>query len=242
MTMPEEVNRRVTDILSDLLFVDEPGGRSTTSRARASPPSAIHFVGNPMIDTLLANLDRFDVAAARAAYGLDGPYAVATLHRPANVDTPDAAARLVAMLERSWRASCRSSCRSIRAAPRRWPRPGCADGAALRSIEPLGLRRVPVARPRRRARRDRLRRDPGGDDDPRRAVPDGPPEHRATDHDQPRHEPARRARAVGPDVAAEVLRRAAGAAREAPPLWDGHAGERIAAILRGRVAGTQRPA
>ena len=57
------------------------------------------FVGNPMIDTLLANLDRFDVAAARRTHGLTGPYAVATLHRPANVDDPSAAARLVRMLE-----------------------------------------------------------------------------------------------------------------------------------------------
>jgi UDP-N-acetylglucosamine 2-epimerase (non-hydrolysing) len=58
-------------------------------------PHRIHFVGNPMIDTLLANLDRFDVAAARKQHGLDGRYAVATLHRPANVDTPWDAEALV---------------------------------------------------------------------------------------------------------------------------------------------------
>ncbi len=56
----------------------------------------MHLVGNPMIDTLLANLDKFDAAAARAAYGLgDRRYVVATLHRPANVDSPERAAELV---------------------------------------------------------------------------------------------------------------------------------------------------
>jgi UDP-N-acetylglucosamine 2-epimerase (non-hydrolysing) len=51
-----------------------------------------------MIDTLLAHLDRFDVAAARAAAGLPERYVVATLHRPSNVDDPQAAAALVRAL------------------------------------------------------------------------------------------------------------------------------------------------
>jgi UDP-N-acetylglucosamine 2-epimerase (non-hydrolysing) len=59
----------------------------------------MHLVGNPMIDTLIANLDKFDAAAARAAYGLgDRRYVVATLHRPANVDSPERAAELVRAL------------------------------------------------------------------------------------------------------------------------------------------------
>ena len=74
LTMPEEINRRVTDLLSDLLFVTEPGGRRQPAAARASTPARIHFVGNPMIDTLLAHLDRFDPdAGARRACGLTGP-------------------------------------------------------------------------------------------------------------------------------------------------------------------------
>src|SRR5690242_1307374 len=48
-----------------------------------------------MIDTLLAHLDRFDPAPVRSRLGVPERYAVATLHRPANVDTPEAAARLV---------------------------------------------------------------------------------------------------------------------------------------------------
>jgi len=93
-SMPEEVNRLVTDRLSDLLFATSPDAVAHLGNEGVAP-HRIHFVGNPMIDTLLANLDRFDVAAARKQHGLDGRYAVATLHRPANVDTPWDAEALV---------------------------------------------------------------------------------------------------------------------------------------------------
>ncbi|HUN37249.1 MAG TPA: UDP-N-acetylglucosamine 2-epimerase (non-hydrolyzing) [Trebonia sp.] len=96
-SMPEEINRRVTDQLCDLLFVTSPEAIGHLAR-EGRPADAIHLVGNPMIDTLLANLDKFDAGAARASYGLDGPYVVATLHRPANVDSPVIAAELVKAL------------------------------------------------------------------------------------------------------------------------------------------------
>ncbi len=96
-SMPEEINRRVTDQLCDLLFVTSPEGIGHLAR-EGRPAGAMHLVGNPMIDTLLANLDKFDAGAARADYGLDGPYVVATLHRPANVDSPVIAAELVKAL------------------------------------------------------------------------------------------------------------------------------------------------
>ncbi len=96
-TMPEEVNRVVTDVLADVLFTTSPEAETNLAR-EGIDLDRVHFVGNPMIDTLLANLDRFDVAAARQQHGLVGPYGVATLHRPANVDDPVAAARLVAAL------------------------------------------------------------------------------------------------------------------------------------------------
>jgi UDP-N-acetylglucosamine 2-epimerase (non-hydrolysing) len=96
-SMPEEINRRVTDQLCDLLFVTSPEGIGHLAR-EGRPAGAMHLVGNPMIDTLLASLDKFDAAAARARYGLDGPYVVATLHRPANVDSPVIAAELVKAL------------------------------------------------------------------------------------------------------------------------------------------------
>ncbi|GGM45996.1 UDP-N-acetylglucosamine 2-epimerase (non-hydrolyzing) [Micromonospora sonchi] len=95
--MPEEINRLVTDRLSDLLFATSPealvhlGNEGITAEK-------IFFVGNPMIDTLLANLHLLEPAAVRQQLGLPGRYAVATLHRPANVDDPDDAAKLVKVM------------------------------------------------------------------------------------------------------------------------------------------------
>jgi UDP-N-acetylglucosamine 2-epimerase (non-hydrolysing) len=97
VTMPEEINRRVTDSLSDLLFVTSPEGLDNLAHEGVDP-MRVHLVGNPMIDTLLAHLDRFDPAPIRARLGVPERYAVATLHRPANVDTPEAASRLVGAL------------------------------------------------------------------------------------------------------------------------------------------------
>ncbi len=96
-TMPEEINRRVTDLLSELLFVTSPEGVTNLERMSVGA-ERIHFVGNPMIDTLLGNLERFDSAAIEARLGVSPPYAVATMHRPANVDEPDQARRVVEML------------------------------------------------------------------------------------------------------------------------------------------------
>ena len=96
-SMPEEINRRLTDQLCDLLFATSPEAIGHLAR-EGRPAASVHFVGNPMIDTLLANLDKFDAAAARRDYGLDGRYVVATLHRPANVDSPERARELVRAL------------------------------------------------------------------------------------------------------------------------------------------------
>jgi len=96
-SMPEEINRRLTDQLCALLFATSPEAIGYLAR-EGRPVSAVHLVGNPMIDTLLAHRDRFDVPAARAAAGLPERYVVATLHRPSNVDDPQAAAALVRAL------------------------------------------------------------------------------------------------------------------------------------------------
>lgn len=96
-SMPEEVNRLVTDRLSDLLLATSADAVEHLTH-EGTPAEAIHLVGNPMIDTLLANLDRYDVDKARAAHGLTGPYAVGTLHRPGNVDDPDDVKALVRAL------------------------------------------------------------------------------------------------------------------------------------------------
>ena len=96
-TMPEEINRVVTDSLADLLFTTSPEARTNLEREGVAD-ERIHFVGNPMIDTLLANRDRFDNAAIRAQLGVAERYGVVTLHRPANVDEPATVRRLVSAL------------------------------------------------------------------------------------------------------------------------------------------------
>jgi len=96
-TMPEEVNRRIVDTLADLLFLTSPDALENLAR-EGIPADRCHFVGNPMIDTLLANLDRLDAERARSSLGLPERYIVATLHRPGNVDDPEAAGALVALM------------------------------------------------------------------------------------------------------------------------------------------------
>lgn len=84
-SMPEEVNRVVTDRLSDLLFATSADAVAHLGNEGVSP-ERIHLVGNPMIDTLLANMDSFDVERVRRENDIRGDYVVATLHRPGNVD------------------------------------------------------------------------------------------------------------------------------------------------------------
>jgi UDP-N-acetylglucosamine 2-epimerase (non-hydrolysing) len=96
--MPEEINRRVADMLSDLLFVTEPSGIRNLQREGVDP-SRIHFVGNPMIDTLLRHRDAAAALDMPSRYGLHRrQYVLVTLHRPSNVDSADGLARIVAVL------------------------------------------------------------------------------------------------------------------------------------------------
>jgi UDP-N-acetylglucosamine 2-epimerase (non-hydrolysing) len=81
-TMPEEVNRLVTDQLADLLFTPSEDGDANLLREGVSPKK-IHRVGNVMIDSLVRLLP---VAEEQAANGLPLRYALVTLHRPSNVD------------------------------------------------------------------------------------------------------------------------------------------------------------
>ncbi|GAA1270442.1 UDP-N-acetylglucosamine 2-epimerase (non-hydrolyzing) [Sphaerisporangium rubeum] len=92
--MPEEVNRVVTDALADILLVTSPDGLSHLA-AEGVAAGKVHLVGNPMIDSLFAALPKLDPAPPRERLGLPQRYAVATLHRPANVDDPGSARELV---------------------------------------------------------------------------------------------------------------------------------------------------
>jgi UDP-N-acetylglucosamine 2-epimerase (non-hydrolysing) len=81
LTMPEEINRMVTDVLADYLFVSEKSGLANLQQ-EGRPPEAIHFVGNVMVDTLLQQVAVLGETPGKRP----GPYAVLTLHRPGNVD------------------------------------------------------------------------------------------------------------------------------------------------------------
>jgi UDP-N-acetylglucosamine 2-epimerase (non-hydrolysing) len=98
--MPEEINRILTDQVSDLLFASEWSGVHNLER-EGIPRGRVFFVGNVMIDTLLASAPK--VAASEAVHRLrltGTRYAVLTLHRPSNVDDPSTFAGIVSALER----------------------------------------------------------------------------------------------------------------------------------------------
>jgi UDP-N-acetylglucosamine 2-epimerase (non-hydrolysing) len=97
-SMPEEINRVVTDRVSDVLLCSSPDAVDNLV-AEGFRDDQIHLVGNVMIDTLLANLDRAKATGIAARLGVgDGPYGVVTLHRPANVDDPVMLRHLVGAL------------------------------------------------------------------------------------------------------------------------------------------------
>jgi UDP-N-acetylglucosamine 2-epimerase (non-hydrolysing) len=108
-SMPEEVNRVLTDHVSDLLFVTEDSGVRNLSNEGISS-DRIHFVGNTMIDSLLAFKDKAETSTILSDLGLRTEqnkgvghtierYALMTLHRPANVDNADAFRNILAGIE-----------------------------------------------------------------------------------------------------------------------------------------------
>ena len=94
-TMPEEINRVLTDQISDLLFITEEAAADNLRREGVDA-SKIHFVGNVMIDTLLAHREQARATGVHAALGLEpGAYGLMTLHRPSNVDDTTSFERLM---------------------------------------------------------------------------------------------------------------------------------------------------
>jgi UDP-N-acetylglucosamine 2-epimerase (non-hydrolysing) len=86
--MPEEVNRVLTDRISDLLFVTDPAGMENLKK-EGCPDDRIHFVGNVMIDTLLAAKEKAMASTVLERLSVkEGAYGLVTLHRPSNVDDP----------------------------------------------------------------------------------------------------------------------------------------------------------
>ncbi len=98
-TMPEEINRVLTDSISDLLFVTEQSGVDNL-RNEGINSVKVHFVGNVMIDTLLANREKAQKSDILSRLGLvPRKYGVITLHRPSNVDDVETLGEILSAFE-----------------------------------------------------------------------------------------------------------------------------------------------
>jgi UDP-N-acetylglucosamine 2-epimerase (non-hydrolysing) len=137
-SMPEEINRVLTDQLSEWLFTSCEDATPNLLREGIAP-GRIHFVGNVMIDTLRQHLPLADRSTALARLGLaPGGYAVLTLHRPSNVDDGPTLARMLttlAELSRELPIVFPVHPRTVTRLKGHWE-PG--PGSDLRFLDPLG--------------------------------------------------------------------------------------------------------
>jgi UDP-N-acetylglucosamine 2-epimerase (non-hydrolysing) len=98
-TMPEELNRRLTDCLSNLMFVSEPAGMENLER-EGIDMSRAHLVGDIMLETLEMFLPLVSSIHRWEDFGVSpGSYALVTIHRPSNTDSPEALESIVEILE-----------------------------------------------------------------------------------------------------------------------------------------------
>jgi UDP-N-acetylglucosamine 2-epimerase (non-hydrolysing) len=133
-SMPEEINRIVTDRVSDYLFAPSADAVANLG-AEGFPDEQVYLVGNVMVDTLLANVDRATARGTLAGLGLrPRQYGLVTLHRPANVEDPAVLGALLPAL-----AEISRSCPLVLPAHPRVA--GRLDRAGL----PAGMRIIPPA-------------------------------------------------------------------------------------------------
>jgi UDP-N-acetylglucosamine 2-epimerase (non-hydrolysing) len=233
MTMPEEVNRRLVDQLSDLCFVTSPEAVGHLA-AEGVDVGRVHFVGNPMIDTLLSHIDAFDTEAVRAAHGLPERYIVATLHRPANVDDPQVAAGLVKRLHEI--ADLAEVVMPVHPRGRKTlTDAGLDDHPRVKLLEPLGYVDF-VAAVRGAAA---VVTDSGGVQE-ETTILGVPCLTVRPNTERPITITHGTNRLVTPEGLVPAVERALTAVtgeREVPPLWDGKAGPRIARIVEERLDG-----
>jgi UDP-N-acetylglucosamine 2-epimerase (non-hydrolysing) len=94
-TMPEEINRIVTDSISDILWTPSPDADENLIR-EGIDPKKIHRVGNIMIDSLVMLKPKFDAIDVEVTFGVKpGTYGVVTIHRPSNTDNPEVLSTLM---------------------------------------------------------------------------------------------------------------------------------------------------
>lgn len=225
--MPEEVNRVVADRVSDYLFAPSDDAAANLA-AEGYRPDQIHLVGNVMIDTLLANVDRAADRPVLASLGLEaGDYALVTLHRPSNVDDPAVLGRLLGAL-----GELSEGCPVVFPVhPRTASRlDGLEVAPGIRVVPPAGYLDFIALEASARM----VLTDSGGVQEETTALGVACLTLRDTT-ERPVTVDEGTNRVVGTDpgtivaAAREILERGVLARR--PALWDGRAGERIAAVL-----------
>ncbi|MFJ6785338.1 non-hydrolyzing UDP-N-acetylglucosamine 2-epimerase [Streptomyces yangpuensis] len=236
-SMPEEVNRVATDRVSDYLLAPSPDAAANL-RAEGYREDQIHVVGNVMIDTLLANLDRARQSDVLDRHGLTrGGYGLVTLHRPANVDDPGAlrgllkalgeiAGRCPLLLPVHPRAAGRLAELGVPDGIRLVPATGYLDFIALQDSARLVLT------------------DSGGVQEETTAL--GVPcvtLRENTERPITIEEGTNVLAGTDPDRIVATVDQVLDAppAPRCPALWDGRAGERIAAVLLDGAAARTRP-
>ena len=226
-TMPEEINRLVTDSVCDDLLAPSPDAVENLL-AEGHPAERIHLVGNVMIDTLFSNLERAKNAGALERLGLDPQgYGLVTLHRPANVDEPGMLKSLLEALGEIARLCPLLLPAHPRVAPHL---DALGVPAGVRVIEPLGYLDFVAAEAAARL----VLTDSGGVQEETTAL--GVPCLTLRDTtERPITITEGTNVLVGRDpgrIVSEALRVLAdGVAPRRPALWDGRAGERIADVL-----------
>jgi UDP-N-acetylglucosamine 2-epimerase (non-hydrolysing) len=235
-TMPEEINRIVADAFSDHLFIHSDEARENL-QAEGIAPDRIHFVGNTMIDTLVAMEDRFRGLGAASRLGLSaGEYLLVTLHRPALVDGPmlfdvlDQLSRIAPEVPVVFPVHPRTRKRME----------SIALGPAVRLLDPLGYLEFLSLE----ADAGAVLTDSGGvqEESTYLGIPcftlrentERPVTVRAGTNTLLGLDPSRIA-----DIPTAVRQGVHSVHR--PPGWDGHAAERIAAVICGEPAQTAHP-
>ncbi len=229
-SMPEEINRVVTDHVSELLFTTEESGNANLRREGIAG-AKIHFVGNCMVDTLLAHVGAAVERKPWRELGLsDGSYALLTLHRPSNVDSGESLKRILQIVERIGRdlpvvfpihPRTRARLEELGDAPR----------AGVRLLGPLPYLRFIGLMAKARF----VLTDSGGIQEETTAL--GVPCLTLRENtERPITVTCGTNQIVGTDprrIEDAVHRILAGAPKHGgvPPLWDGHASERIADVL-----------
>ncbi|HXP99208.1 MAG TPA: UDP-N-acetylglucosamine 2-epimerase (non-hydrolyzing) [Solirubrobacteraceae bacterium] len=235
-TMPEEINRVLTDAMSDLLFTHSPEAREHLL-IEGREERTIHYVGNTMIDTLVAMRERIDARDAPTRHGLAaGEYLLVTLHRPALVDGP-----LLAVAAEALRAVAAQMPVVFPVHPRTRARlavedPTLAGTAGLALLEPIGyLEFLSLI-----AGAAGVLTDSGGIQEETTFL-GVPCLTLRANTERPITESMGTNMLLGlaPErirEAPELLARVRERSNRVPPLWDGHAAERIVDVLGVQMA------